>query len=513
MSRRVDTVRIVTLVCTALLLASCALAAATALAHLWSASLGRDGSSFALRSHLWIHEGLLPYRDLWDHKPPGIYAFNALGELATGKPVSGARAAESVILILTIGLAFRLGRRSVHWWVWGVALAFWYLVTTTNPAVVQWGDFTELALPPIVFALALELSRRGVVRWSLAGLLVSIAVLFRPTAVGLLAGLLAVLMLRESSWGRRMKVTLLILAGAAVPGLILLAWAVLHRLLRDMWDQVVTYNRLYAREAGASAISNLARGWRLEVWKIPGGIPLLVLLVCLGILVLWKRRAPTSSSQNSRTAEILALFAGPSLVVIWSLESLSGRFWPHQLMTAAPLLVVLLAAVAAPAERTTLHTAIWATTVVSAFAVISYIGWWASGNTLFRPDASRIAAVKFLQAASSPNDRLQVWGSEDLLYLQTGLLPASRYTYYYPLLTPGYATPKKTREFFSELERNRPRWVVTYGRDTTLSPSRARAPVLAAFSSWLEDRARPVRRFRNLIIWEISDRSRGPSPG
>lgn len=513
MSRRVDTARIVTLVCAALLLAGCALATATALANLWSASLGRDGSSFALRSHLWIHEGLLPYRDLWDHKPPGIYAFNALGELVTGNPVSGARAGESVILILAVGLAFMLGRRSGNWWVWGVALAFWYLVTSTSPTMVQWGDFTELALPPVALALALELSRRGAVRWPLTGLLVSVAVLFRPTAVGLLAGLVAVLLFRERDPRGRFTAGALMCAGAAVPGFILLIWAMRHRLLAEMWDQVVTYNRLYAREAGNSVFSNLTRGWRLEIWAIPGGIPLLVLLVCLGVVVLWKRRAPLPSSPHSGTAAMLALFAGPSLVVIWSAESLSGRFWPHQLMTAAPLLVVLLAAVAAPAERTTLRTAVWATTVVFAFAVISYMGWWASGNTRFRPDASRIAAVKFLRAASSPGDRLQVWGSEDLLYLQTGLLPATRYTYYYPLLTPGYATPDKVREFFAELERRHPRWVVTYGRDTTLSPGRAGAPALAAFSSWLVDRGRPVRRFRNLIIWEINDHNRAPSPG
>ncbi len=124
--------------------------------------------------------------------------------------------------------------------------------------------------------------------------------------------------------------------------------------------------------------------------------------------------------------------------------------------------------------------------------------WW-----LYRLAALSAAAILAVVAHRALR---QLFG------LSTGLAPASRYTYYYRLLTPGYTTPELIRGFIRELEASRPRWVVTYVADTTLSPARARAPAHGTFLAWLQDHGRPEVRFGNLVAWQLSWRV-APPPG
>ncbi len=498
MSRRPSLRRSLHLAAVTVVAAGVLLALSTALGNLWTADLGRDGSAFALRAHLWLRHGLLPYRDLWDHKPPGIYVADMLGEAVTGDPVLGARAMESATILLCVALAVALGRRTASW-AWGACLAFWYLITTAQPALVQWGNFTELVLPPTAFLAALALTGRPSPRWTLVGVLCGAAVLFRPTAAGLWVGAAAAAMILGEERAGRRRALLRLTAGAAGPPALVACVLWLHRLFPSFWDQVVTYNRMYAREAGGDLAAHVIRAWAHALWTIPGSRLLAALTVVLALATAAGDRSP-----RDRGRRALALFAAGSLAVIWSGESLSGRFWPHQLLMAAPFLVLLAASASPPSPGRVRDLGLGLTAAAVLFLSPGLLGWWSTGNTAHRADAAHLAMRRFLQTAAEPGDRLQVWGAEDGLHLATGLLPASRYTYYYPLLTPGYGDRRRTNRFLQELETNRPRWVVTYVADTTLSPARAGAPAHAVFLAWLRRHGRPVARFGNLVCWELT---------
>lgn len=488
---------------TVILVAGVVLATVTAFANLWTAALGRDGSAFALRAHLWLEDGRVPYRDLWDHKTPGIYLFDLVGEVITRDPVTGPRVMESAVIVLTALLATALGRRLGGSWFWGAFALFWYTAAVPNPAIVQWGNFCELILPPAAFFLALELSRAGRPRWEVIGVVVAAAALFRPTAIGLLVGALAVLPLLEPTTARRIRSLARFAVGLGLPFAAVAGWALLGRFQSQLWNQVVTYNRVYAAESSGGLAHRIGEGWLVHLWRAPAAEVLV--LLALATLVLHRLHSGRPESRRGTTKTgTLALFSVAALIPVWTAESMSGRFWPHQLLMAAPFLVLLLvvATCSTPArESAALRVAIGLAAVL---AMPEVLAWWQPGKLDHGPDPSRTAVIRFLNERSAAGDSLQVWDAEDGLYLHTGLRPATRFSYYYPLLTPGYADSAMIRDFVRALEHSRPRWVVTYVADTTLSPARARASAHQAFFDWLRPRGQPVVRFRNLVLWQIA---------
>ena len=74
-------------------------------------SFGRDQGIYALVGEGLLH-GKLPYRDLWDFKPPGIFFVYALAQGVFGKTMLAPRLLEVCALI---GLVYCSGRLSQTW--------------------------------------------------------------------------------------------------------------------------------------------------------------------------------------------------------------------------------------------------------------------------------------------------------------------------------------------------------------------------------------------------------------
>src|SRR4051812_18976581 len=72
-------------------------------------SFGRDQGIYALVGEGLLH-GKLPYRDLWDFKPPGIFFVYALAQGLFGKSMLAPRLVEVLGLVLLVGCAGRLAQ-------------------------------------------------------------------------------------------------------------------------------------------------------------------------------------------------------------------------------------------------------------------------------------------------------------------------------------------------------------------------------------------------------------------
>jgi hypothetical protein len=79
-----------------------------------------------------------------------------------------------------------------------------------------------------------------------------------------------------------------------------------------------------------------------------------------------------------------------------------------------------------------------------------------------RPSEERVAA--WVDSVSQPGDTILVWGNAPQIYLWSTRQPASRYVYFYPLMTPGYSTPAQASSFLLELQRSSPKVIVDGGR-------------------------------------------------
>lgn len=150
-------------------------------------SFGRDQGIYAL-----VGEGLLngqlPYRDLWDFKPPGIFFIYGIAQGLFGKSMVAPRLLEVLGLILLVWCSGRLGRTffgsSTAGYLGGAVAAlvhaqleFWH---TGQPETFG-GVITFVAL--VVATEEGKRSRRGM-RWFWVGALFGAAALLKPPLGG-----------------------------------------------------------------------------------------------------------------------------------------------------------------------------------------------------------------------------------------------------------------------------------------------------------------------------------------
>jgi hypothetical protein len=150
-------------------------------------AFGRDQGIYALVGEGLLH-GKLPYRDLWDFKPPGIFFVYALAQAAFGKSMLAPRLLEVLGLFALVACSGRLaqtffGNKTVGYVGGAIAalihaeLEFWH---TGQPET--FGGFVT------VFALVLATEEgkrsRRFARWAAVGLAFGCAALLKPPLGG-----------------------------------------------------------------------------------------------------------------------------------------------------------------------------------------------------------------------------------------------------------------------------------------------------------------------------------------
>lgn len=224
---------------------------------------GRDLGLYFYVGREWALRGAIPYRDVLDHKTPGIYLVHALVVLVFGETLWGIRIADlgSVVALGWVAGHFVAKERGVD----GVPLrGFGALVAS----VFFFGflDFKATSEAevwmtlPIVGALVVALGRRrrpgvrtrgvaGPGRLFLIGVLSGVALLMKPLAAVLLLVVLAPILARA----RRDPATTLqrlslVGLGAATAIAPVLLYFFAHDALRPLYELVVQANGLYVRE-------------------------------------------------------------------------------------------------------------------------------------------------------------------------------------------------------------------------------------------------------------------------
>jgi hypothetical protein len=237
------------------MLAALAALAWCSLAYIADERPGTDSGVY-LTGGRYLLAGKVLYRDLWDHKPPGIYVLNAVAlafasDRTSWRPMRimerGFAALGAVAFFLVVLRA--LGSRLLA----GFA-AFWFVMHFENPKILQFGgNWTEEYASVFVLLgiLATMHGREGrilrqAVLCALSGLAFSTATFIKePFVLGSLAwfALLAV----GGSATRRARIlrAAAFLAGAVLPLIAVVSYFAAHGALGD-WLAAVEYNSVYA---------------------------------------------------------------------------------------------------------------------------------------------------------------------------------------------------------------------------------------------------------------------------
>jgi hypothetical protein len=399
-----------------------------------------------------LRQGFTPYVQFFDNKPPGIYALNALGQLAlpwldpwlVSWVLSLISCAGSILLIDAL-LRPRVG---AAWaWVWSVICC----AGVAGYLTALGGGLTEsLALLPLTLAVWLAVRERSAVLAGVVGILLAVAcsISLQCVPAGVAVTLSASYEWRESRRSARRAATLA-LAGLAVAAAVVI-WLVAIGAWASAFDHIVPYNQAYDA-AGSGLLSELP-----ITIIILGGLAIPVAVAMARMI-----RDPSSSDRLSWLC--LVWLGGYAAYVAYQ-----NRIFPHYLIVAFPPVVVLAAqgtrsaveALRARASRMRVASAGLSVTVFLILAAFSVdLGAIAVAKESAMRDSADAAAA-WIRSNVTADGSLFVWGYNPRLYLTTKLARNSEYAYMFPLVTPGYGSAERTAALLDEWQASPPDVIV-----------------------------------------------------
>jgi hypothetical protein len=421
-------------------------------------SLERDEGEYAYIAQRWA-QGDVPYRDVFDQKPPAIFAFYALAFSIGGESVPALRWAAQTWLVAGLAALALAGARLLSART-GVAAAAFAALMLADPSFNGNAVNTEmLAFTPLAFgALALLFKPvvAPIVLFQAATFVLQRHRRFAHAAAGTLGGLLVVVpiaafFVAAGAWSEFLDATLwnnLAYAGFVPLRLYPIAF------WRGISASLVPFTPIYALAAAGGALATFGRDPRAS-----GALRWL-----MGWLAL----------------SVPAIAAG-------------GYFREHYFLLGVPPLALLAAAsvdwaTRRIARRPRIAVASLVACVVAVFAYVVlqqawYYGHGSDSEKLVRiygrnpfPEAPRVAS--WLAAHAKPDDRVFVYGSEPQLLFYSGLRSASRYIFTYPLNMPYGSAAERQREVLAELEATPPHWLVVISFNGSQNWQRGTPPKL-----------------------------------
>jgi MFS family permease len=471
--------------------------------------LGLDQGLFACFGRFML-DGWVPYRDVWDHKPPGLPVFYTVAFGIFGTETGSIWIMEGLWLLASAALAFLVAARLRGRWA-GLVAAVTLIGAVWAP---MWGGYWARAQAEELIALPLlgagwatwragQRMREGLDagRWiAAAGLLTGLAAVFKLPALALVAAWpWPWIALR--GWRGAARGLALLTAGAALPWLLVAGGFAALGAGPELWEAIAVYPFHYSDAVRAG------QEWGPTLWRMANavfrGIPLAVLGAAVGLACLAWRRDPALS------------WLGPWVAVSAGLVVAQGQGAGYHFQILAPPLALATGVAAAELGRlagsaasgTARAGAVLGLAALTAAAaheagrwVEAYAPAWrhASGRVdrdtylaglkygAYEPrEIERVAAgVRRTTPADEP---LLIWGVAPAVYFLADRAPATRYPFHHLLLTeeplsrslPGLE--QRREAFLEQLEADPPAMILVGRRDRSAFETRESYAQLVRF--------------------------------
>jgi hypothetical protein len=475
-----------------------------------------DAQLFAYFGQRWL-EGQIPYVDIWDHKPPAIFAMNALAFLISPHGFAALAWLEGLFILGCIATVFLLMRR------WGAPWLVACLATTSVAIAAnllyynERGNLTEIyMLWPVALSM-LFFSKAGPdFRWQwllLAGVCSGIASLFKPTGLSSLLAQGAFVFL---SWAvfRRLTWRQMLLFGALGLLGVLIAWfpAALYYAWHGALDELIyaswTYNVFYGLESQSSPAHIVAQA----VARL-SPIGSLVVGGLFGALLYAGRCAGSRQGQGlSGPGDQTPCFWWP-LALLWVVFDLAGalaggRNYAHYFLPLTVSLSVLAALacwflIDAAGERRPwgMNKALFAL-IVGPLVFPQLLDAW----ELKTGDRPRIksweAVVDRLNAIRGPADTLFTWDYMPLIYVATDMKTPIRLMDAHNIFDSSEAHRKFGGKIMEGLRRTAPTFVVDGWDNARRERLGSSDPIYKDFRDFLATRYVLVYDVDNLKVYK-----------
>ncbi len=455
-------------------------------------SFGRDQGIYALVGDGLLH-GRVPYKDLWDFKPPGIFYVYALAQALFGKNMMAPRLLEVLFLFGSVAAMRRLSSRVFEDRTVGVLggalmalihaeMDFWH---TGQPETFG-AFFTLLAL-----MLTLEDSERRRLVPLAVGLCFGCAALLKPPLGGGALVCAAYLSQRARSsregWLPMLSPVAWVALGGALPALLCVAWFAARGAYHDFYwtlgEFTPGYTKLgwegrrasdmlyYAIEEAFFKFSALGAAGVISAIAIQpvGRREREGLFLLLGVIAIHVAGIAMQGKffpyHYGATLPLISLLAGLGFHKLWKRCLFGGM--------GGPLAFFSFVAVCVPMRYAVrdLPQFFWERAQIR-FSYLLRIPPFDSREAMDRElsyvadynlSADRDVALE-VRSRTSSNDKVFVWGFEPAVYWLAEREPATRFIYNVAQRSPwqaGYAR----QELMRDLARNTPAMIVVQARD------------------------------------------------
>jgi hypothetical protein len=383
-----------------------------------------DAAVFTVVGQRWL-DGVVPYRDVFDHKPPLTYVLTAGAQVLLGPDWRS-------VWILTLASAAGAGVVLFRWLSVrerspvAFAIAALVMLGVCMYPIAEGGGLTEtLGLPYGTLAFTLAASSKP--RWFLVGMLAAGAALVSVQWLSIGIGLAILTYPNLAAFGRLAAGALTVLA--ATVGALLLTGA-----YAAAYDAMFTYN---------SAYLNLSRAG-----DTPGISSMLAAALPLAVATALGRRAISWTRVELAAA---AWLVGGVVAL-----ATQGRLFGHYVTPLLiPLAILGTRGVDLALSRPRRGMVVGAAVVASVFlgATIGAL------QVMQRPQGS-IDVAATVASLTGTEDTVLVWGLEAEIYDVSDRAPSGRFIYHLPLTTPGYATADMIHQWVVGLGNASPRVIV-----------------------------------------------------
>ena len=442
----------------------------------------------------------LPYRDVWDHKPPVIFYIDALGLAISGNSRWGVWLIELATLFAAAWLGLLLFRKLFGLLPSVFSLLLWLLSLVF---VLQGGNLTTeytLSLQFAAFFLVFhaDRSKHPDRDFFLIGLTGAIAFFTKQTAIGIWIAIVVALTLQRllggqgRRWLREMGYMLLAVLTACL--FVILFFGV-QGSLPQFWSAAFEYNFVYSARSDSTLTERLDTILKGIRPLTRAGLFQLALAgyVITIILFVLKR----NSLQKAWPVLAVGLIALP---VELTLITLPGRTFAHYYMTLLPILALFTSVTVWGIESLVPSTKV--ATIAKyllALLVAGYIAWVSLDDYLdqlylYRDFTRNEPAIEYIRANSAPEDEVLLWGSETAVNYFSQRKSPSRFVYQAPLQQEGYVDEGMVHEFLDDILQNKPEFIIDTERNNPLFSFPISTPAIEGKIASVEARYCLVRR-------------------
>lgn len=488
-----------------------------------------DSALYAYGGFVLDHGGHL-YCDLWDHKPPGVYAIDALAFRLAGGPSWLAVVMADAVMTLAAVLAcamlvWRTTRQGIAAGITAAIAAFYLNLAAFH----EGGGLAEsymigfLGWAAYCFvASRTRTARRGNLL-ILSGVLAGLAILCKPTG-GMMIPAVAVSLIFEAhrtSHVKRMAFdALLCLVGLSVPFALLCAIFAWQGTLREMIDASFLYNLSYLQHGdGLRKFIEFHQYHNLLL--LPAGL----IVLAAGLLRL---RQPEPIGPVLHRMPWL-VFLPVWLVIEW-LGAYAGNYDNGQYMLGCILplscltgigTAYLLKMAGSQETRSARMTAVSSLLICLVLGYLPLREQWRRTVQIGQQEPPALSvdllrAGTFVRGTSSPADRIWVWGYAPQVYLAAQRMPATRYVFDGPFLNSNRVLTSEFDEMLEELGRRRPVCIVDAATTGWFAigladpvPSRLSwqeaqyAGQIERLQQWVQDNYQCEMEFGELVVYRL----------